>query len=179
MKKDIITNHEMGFFGTIQTYTKNASFAMTVWDVAIRILKDMYPNRDDGEIKTLLSSRIGRHFADSLVDGVRPSDTGKITTRLLSKTKLCLDTWWEYFEDAKIIPVRPNMQSLYLHALINLANNPEIHQAMNIAIGASNNSVWKDALVWLKSGEATTTELSRLWKQMQTKFPFETYSHAD
>lgn len=157
-------NPQGGFFGTIQRNTCNTKSTEKIWISAVKRLQKLYPNKSEKEIVEFLDSRVGRHFADSIVDSAGKLSALVIELRVSMLNKLNTIPWWNYFSDKKSRPQKIDKKALYRCALRYEMNCQAKQNIMTEILGDKNIDLNK----WLESEHTTENEMFMMWASLHS-----------
>ena len=161
-------NKKFGFYGTIKScFDKDST--ERIWDVTVKKLREMYPNKTEDEIIEFLNARTGRHFADELLD--EPEDVrtmGYIMVKVAMLNKLKMAPWWSYHYDIKPVAVIDRVP-LFKAAIKYEMRKKSIRDLVASVVGCGTDQVWKTPEVWLESEHTTVKELIIMWNYIQEK----------
>ena len=162
------TNKKFGFYGTINNrFDKDST--ERIWDVTVKKLREMYPNKTEDEIIEFLNDKAGRHFADELLD--EPEDVltmGYIMVKIAMLNKLKMAPWWSYHHDIKPVAVIDRMP-LFKAAIKNEMRKKKIRELVASCVGCGAGQVWETPEIWLESEHTTVNELIIMWGYIQEK----------
>ena len=161
-------NKKFGFYGTINNrFDKDST--ERIWDVTVKKLREMYPNKTEDEIIEFLNDKAGRHFADELLD--EPEDVltmGYIMVKIAMLNKLKMAPWWSYHHDIKPVAVIDRMP-LFKAAIKNEMRKKKIRELVASCVGCGVGQVWETPEIWLESEHTTVSELIIMWGYIQEK----------
>lgn len=161
-------NKKFGFYGTIRNLF-NADSTNRIWDVMVKKLTEMYPDKTRDEIIDFLNARTGRHFADELLD--EPEDVltmGYIMVKIALLNKLKMAPWWSYHYDVKPVAVIDRMP-LYKAAIKHEMRKKSIRDLVAATVGCGAGQVYETPEIWLESEHTTVNELIIMWGFIQEK----------
>ena len=161
-------NKKFGFYGTIKScFDKDST--ERIWDVTVKKLREMYPNKTEDEIIEFLNARTGRHFADELLD--EPEDVrtmGYIMVKVAMLNKLKMAPWWSYHYDIKPVAVIDRVP-LFKAAIKYEMRKKSIRDLVASVVGCGTDQVWNTPEIWLESEHTTVKELIIMWNYIQEK----------
>ena len=161
-------NKKFGFYGTIKScFDKDST--ERIWDVTVKKLREMYPNKTEDEIIEFLNARTGRHFADELLD--EPEDVrtmGYIMVKVAMLNKLKMAPWWSYHYDIKPVAVIDRVP-LFKAAIKYEMRKKSIRDLVASVVACETDQVWTTPEIWLESEHTTVKELIIMWGYIQEK----------
>ena len=161
-------NKKFGFYGTIRNLF-NADSTNRIWDVMVKKLTEMYPDKTRDEIIEFLNARTGRHFADELLD--EPEDVltmGYLMVKIALLNKLKMAPWWSYHYDVKPVAVIDRVP-LYKAAIKHEMRKKSIRDLVATTVGCGAGQVYETPEIWLESEHTTVNELIIMWGFIQEK----------
>lgn len=158
------TNPQWGFFGTIQKSINSIKRTERIWDAAVKRLQELHPDKSGNEIVEFLDSRVGRHFADSIVNDKNKLSASVIELRVSMLNRLNTIPWWNYFSNKKPMPQKIDKKALYRCALRHEMNSPENRNTMTEILGDKNIDLNK----WLESEQTTENEMLLMWASLHS-----------
>ena len=161
-------NKKFGFYGTINNrFDKDST--ERIWDVTVKKLCEMYPNKTEDEIIEFLNGRAGRHFADELLDEPEGVLTmGYIMVKVAMLNKLKMAPWWSYHHDIKPVAVVDRVP-LFKAAIKYEMRKKSIRELVESVVGCGTDQVWATPEIWLESEHTTVNELIIMWGYIQEK----------
>lgn len=160
-------NKQFGFYGTIKDESFEQKDVDTIWDLINKKLVEIYPEKTEDDIVEFLNSRIGRHFADYLVDSPKGPSAHVTMWRISTLNRLKVDKYWEWFHDGELKPKTLCKSLLYKNALKNQIKKKKPRELMIKVLGCGTDQVWKTPEMWLDSFLTTASELETMWLYVQ------------
>ena len=161
-------NKKFGFYGTINNRFDEDS-TKRIWDVTVKKLCEMYPNKTEDEIIEFLNAKTGRHFADELLD--EPEDVltmGYIMVKIALLNKLKMAPWWSYHYDVKPVAVIDRVP-LYKAAIKHEMRKKSIRELVAVTVGCGAGQVYETPEIWLESDHTTVKDLIIMWGFIQER----------
>ena len=162
-------NKEFGYYGTMSKWFEDQHQLDSIWDVTVKRLQQLYPNKTNEEIMELLNSATGRHLADEILDGPASITYAIAMMKIAMLTKIRMGKWWAYHYN--VIPVLPpiDKRELYKSAIKNEMRKRYVKDLMIEIIGCNFADVWQTPEMWLNADYTTTKELEIMWGYIQEK----------
>ena len=165
-------NKEFGYYGTMSKWFEDLHQVDSIWDMTVKRLQQLYPDKTNEEILELLNSATGRHLADEILDGPASITYAIAMMKIAMLTKIRMGKWWAYHYN--VIPVLPpiDKRELYKSAIKNEMRKKYVKDLMIKTIGCNIADVWQTPEMWLNADYTTTKELEIMWgyiQEMQTK----------
>lgn len=161
-------NKKFGFYGTIRNQFDEDS-TKRIFDVTVKKLTEMYPNKTQDEIIEFLNAKAGRHFADELLD--EPTNVltmGYIMIKIALLNKLKMAPWWSYYYDVRPIAVIDRVP-LYKAAIKHEMRKKNIRDLVSVTVGCGVGNVYETPEIWLESDHTTVKELIIMWGYIQER----------
>lgn len=164
--KDI--NTQFGFYGTIKTVFDDMA-TKNIWDVMVKRLVGLYPEKTENEIIELLNSKAGRHLADTILDIPEPKSIGMAMIRVAMMHRLKLLDFWNYYtgEELKQEPIDKNL--LYKAAIHYEMRKPKVQKLIREVIGCDKDTIYDTPGKWINSEYTTVKELETMWGFIQER----------
>ena len=160
-------NKQFGFYGTVKNQFDTDS-TKRIWDVTVKKLTEMYPNKTQDDIIEFLNARTGRHFADELLSGPDQGNLGYVLVKIAMLNKLKMAPWWSYHYDVKPVAVVDRVP-LYKAAIKYAMRKKFIRDLVADTVGCGVGTVWETPEMWLESENTTVQELVIMWGYIQEK----------
>lgn len=160
-------NKKFGFYGTIKNQFDTDS-TKRIWDVAVKKLTEMYPNKTQDEIIEFLNARTGRHFADELLNEPQDITMGVVMIKIAMLNKLKMAPWWSYHYDVKPVAVVDRL-ILFKAAIKYEMRKKSIRDLIANTVGCGAGQVYETPEIWLESEYTTVKELIIMWNFIQEK----------
>ena len=160
-------NKKFGFYGTIKNQFDTDS-TKRIWDVTVKKLTEMYPNKTQDEIIEFLNARTGRHFADELLSEPQDITMGVVMIKIAMLNKLKMAPWWSYHYDIKPVAVVDRL-ILFKAAIKYEMRKKSIRDLIASTVGCGAGQVYETPEIWLESEYTTVKELIIMWNYIQEK----------
>lgn len=160
-------NKDYGYYGTMNNWFDDQKHVDSIWDVTVKRLAQLYPDKTEDEIIEFLNASAGRHLADEIIDGPASITYAIAMMKVAMLTKIRLGKWWAYHYN--VIPVLPPIDKriLYISAIKNEMHKKYVKELMIDAIGCKDDDVWQSPEMWLNADNTTTKELEIMWGYIQ------------
>ena len=86
-------NTEFGFYGAIKSRFDEQEQIENIWFTVFQRIRQICPELTNKKIKDLLNSKIGRHFADELLDMPGDITMATVLMRIAMLNKLSMRKW--------------------------------------------------------------------------------------
>ena len=157
-------NKQFGFYGTIKNQF-NQEDTKKVWDLMVKKLTEIYPEKPQEEIIDMLNARTGRQLADEIID----EHIGKVMMQIALLNKLKMAKWWAYHYDIGPVPAPVNKKMLYKTAIKGQMKKAWVKDLMKDVLGCNHDRVWYDPELWVNADSTTTQELETMWAYIQVE----------
>ncbi len=87
-------NKQHGFYGALAAHYGSTDHRNAIWDITVKRLGQIHPEKSADEILEFLNGRAGRHLADEIFDGVGSLSYGVAMLRVAMLNKLKMAKWW-------------------------------------------------------------------------------------
>ena len=81
-------NKQHGFYGALAAHYGNPDHRNAIWDITVKRLGQILPEKSADEILEFLNGRAGRHLADEIFDGPGTLSYGVAMLRVAMLNKL-------------------------------------------------------------------------------------------
>ena len=160
-------NKEHGFYGTVKcSFDEQAT--KNIWDVMVKRLVELYPEKTENDILDLLNGRAGRHFADELLDMPGETSMTLVLMRIALLSRLSLRKWIFFKEElAEVLPP-VNIKMVYRSAIkLKMMEKESINRLVKKELGCAFDSIWPSADLWLNAENVPLKELETMWQLIQ------------
>lgn len=161
-------NKEFGFYGTIKNSFDEES-TNNIWDVMVKRLVGLYPEKTEDEIIEFLNSKAGRHLADQMLDGPEPKTLGVVMIKIAMLHKLKLAEFWSLHTGDALTQPFIDKRLLYKAAIHYEMRKPKVQDLIRKIIGCENNTVYATPGIWLNSEHTSVRELETMWGYIQER----------
>ena len=160
-------NKQHGFYGALAAHYGSPDHRNAIWDVTVKRLGQICPEKSADEILVFLNSRAGRHLADEMFDGSGTPSYGVAMLRVAMLNKLKMAKWWAYHTGTTSRPITVDKRMLYRSAIKNEMRNRHIRKLVDGALACAQDDVCQTPEMWLKSDLTGLDELELMWTQIQ------------
>ncbi|MBR4507025.1 MAG: hypothetical protein IKP24_00650 [Alphaproteobacteria bacterium] len=161
-------NKEHGFYGTVKcSFDEQAT--KNIWDVMVKRLVELYPEKTENDILDFLNGRAGRHLADRLLDVPEPGMLGLVLMKIAMLHKLKLAEFWDFHTDNTVKQQPIDKRLLYKAAIHYEMRKPNVQELIRKIIGCDNNTVYDTPGKWINSEYTTIKELETMWGYIQER----------
>ena len=160
-------NTQHGFYGALAARYDSPDHRKAIWDIAVKRLGQIHPEKSADEILDFLNSRAGRHLADEIFDGAGSMSYGVAMLRIAMLNRLKMAKWWAYYNGTTLRPAPLDKRMLYRSAIKNEMHNRQVRKLIEDALACAQDEVWQTPEMWLKSDLTGLDELELMWAQIQ------------
>lgn len=162
-------NKDFGYYGTMHNWFDDEQHVDSIWDVTVKRLQQLYPEKSEEDIIEFLNCSAGRHLAEEIIDGPASITYAIAMMKIALLNKIKLGRWWAFHYN--IIPVLPpiDKKALYISAIKNEMRKKYVRELMIDVIGCNNDDVWQTPEMWLKADDTTAKDLEIMWGYIQEK----------
>lgn len=150
-------NKQYGFYGALAARYDSPDHRNAIWDVTVKRLGQICPEKSADEILELLNSRAGRHLTDEIFDG-----PGSLSYGVAMLNKLKMAKWWAYHTGTTPRPITVDKRTLYRSAIKNEMRNCRIRKLVDGTLACAQDDVWQSPEIWLKSDLTGQNELEMM-----------------
>lgn len=161
-------NKEHGFYGTVKS-SFDEQATKNIWDVMVKRLVELYPEKTENDILDFLNGRAGRHLADRLLDVPEPGMLGLVLMKIAMLHKLKLAEFWDFHTDNTVKQQPIDKRLLYKAAIHYEMRKPNVQELIRKIIGCDNNTVYDTPGKWINSEYTTIKELETMWGYIQER----------
>lgn len=167
-------NKQHGFYGVPAARYTSPDHRNAIWDVTVKRLGQIHPEKSADEILEFLNGRAGRHLADEILDG-----PGTLSYGVAMLNKLKMVKWWAYHTGTTPRPITVDKRMLYRSAIKNEMRNRRIRKLVESALACAQDDVWQTPEMWLKSDLTGHDELEMMWTQIQQELKTKGSAHGN
>jgi hypothetical protein len=161
-------NKEYGFYGTVKNSFDEQS-TNNIWDVIVKRLIELYPEKTEENILEFLNGKAGRHLADTLLDVPEPRMLGLVMMKIAMLHRLKLAEFWNFHTGETITQQPIDKRLLYKAAIHYEMRKPNVQELIRKIIGCENNTVYDTPGKWINSEYTTIKELESMWGYIQER----------
>ena len=161
-------NKEYGFYGTVKNSFDEQS-TNNIWDVIVKRLLELYPEKTEENILEFLNGKAGRHLADTLLDVPEPRMLGLVMMKIAMLHRLKLADFWNFHTGETITQQPIDKRLLYKAAIHYEMRKPNVQELIRKIIGCENNTVYDTPGKWINSEYTTIKELESMWGYIQER----------
>ena len=172
-------NKQHGFYGALAARYASPDHQNAIWDITVKRLGQICPEKSADEILEFLNGRAGRHLADEILDGPGILSYGVAMLRVAMLNKLKMAKWWAYHTGATPRPIAVDKRMLYRSAIKNEMRNRRIRKLVDGALACAQDDVWQTPEMWLKSDPTGLDELELMWEQIQQELITKGTAHGN
>ena len=172
-------NKQHGFYGALAAHYGSPDHRNAIWDITVKRLVQIHPEKSADEILEFLNGRAGRHLADEIFDGPGTLSYGVATLRVAMLNKLKMAKWWAYHTGATPRPIAADKRMLYRSAIKNEMRNRRIRKLVESALACAQDDVWQTPEMWLKSDLTGLDEMELMWGQIQQELKTRGTAHGN
>ena len=168
-------NKQHGFYGALAAHYGSPDHRNAIWDVTVKRLGQIHPEKSADEILEFLNGRAGRHLADGILDGPGTLSYGVAMLRVAMLNKLKMT----YHTGTTSRPVTVDKRMLYRSAIGNEMRNRRIRKLVEGVLACTQDDVWQIPEMWLKSDLTGLDELELMWTQIQQELKTKGAAHGN
>ena len=172
-------NKQHGFYGALVAHYASPDHRNAIWDITVKRLEQIHPEKSDDEIMEFLNGRAGRHLADEIFDVPGTLSYGVAMLRVAMLNKLKMAKWWAYHTGITPRPITVDKRMLYRSAIKNEMRNRCIRKLVEGALACAQDDVWQTPEMWLKSDLTGLDELELMWTQIQQELKTKGAAHGN
>ena len=160
-------NTEFGFYGAIKSRFDEQEQIENIWFTVFQRIRQICPELTNKKIKDLLNSKIGRHFADELLDMPGDITMATVLMRIAMLNKLSMRKWLVYQGGYALVMEPVDNRMLFKSAIKHEMRKKSIRNLMIDMIGCKDDAIWPDPETWINADNIPTSELKSMWQYIQ------------